>query len=296
MNRGVLLALGSYILWGLLPLYWKALQHVPALEILAHRMTWSLVFVVLILWVKRQWAWLKQARERRVLLTYTCSALLLGLNWFLYIWAVNAGYIVETSLGYFINPLVSVLLGVVFLRERLRAGQIVAIMLAAGGVLYLTIVLGSLPWIALVLAFTFGTYGLLRKTAALNSLHGLTLETVILFVPALGYLIYVQLQGQAAFATQSWSTTLLLAGAGVATALPLLLFAAGARLITLTTLGFLQYVAPTLQFLIGVFIYNEYVSTQRLIGFCLIWAALVLYTVESVYRARHKAIAAPQTS
>ncbi len=187
---------------------------------------------------------------------YTCSALLLGVNWYLYIWAVNAGHIVESSLGYFINPLVNVLLGVLFLKERLRIGQGLAIGLAAGGVVYLTIALGTLPWIALVLATTFGIYGLLRKTAALNSLEGLTMETLVFFPPALVYLVFLEGQGRAAFGHVAPSTTLLLAGTGVVTAILLLLFAAGARQITMTTLGLLQYIAPTLQFLIGVFLYR----------------------------------------
>jgi chloramphenicol-sensitive protein RarD len=287
MKRGAIFAACAYILWGLLPLYWKALHDVPALEILAHRMTWSLGFVLLLLAVRRQWRWLGQAlRNRRILLTYTASALLLGLNWYLYIWAVNSGHIVESSLGYFINPLVNVLLGVLFLKERLRIGQGLAIALAACGVLYLTISLGALPWIALVLATTFGIYGLLRKTAALNSLEGLTLETLVLFPAALAYLLFLESQQRAAFAHAALPTTLLLAGAGVATAIPLLLFAAGARRITMTTLGLLQYIAPTLQFLIGVFIYHEQVSTARLIGFGLIWLALGLYSAESWLKSR----------
>ena len=290
MKRGVISAACAYILWGLLPLYWKALQGVPALQILAHRMTWSLGFVLLLLLARRQWRWLGPAvRNRRILLTYTCSALLLALNWYLYIWAVNSGHIVESSLGYFINPLVNVLLGVLFLKERLRIGQGLAIGLAASGVLYLTITLGALPWIALVLATTFGIYGLLRKTAALNSLEGLTLETLVFFPAALAYLVFLETQQRAAFAHASLTTTLLLAGAGAVTAIPLLLFAAGARRITMTTLGLLQYIAPTLQFLIGVFIYQEQVTPARLIGFGLIWLALGLYSAEGWIQSRRTA-------
>lgn len=287
MNRGVLAAAGAYICWGLLPLYWKQLQAVPALEILAHRMTWSLVFVVLLLALRRQWAWLRTTfANRRILLTYTISALLLALNWYLYIWAVNAGHVVETSLGYFINPLVNVILGVLVLHERLRLAQGAAIVVAAGGVLYLTFTLGSVPWIALVLAVTFGTYGLLRKTAALNALEGLALETMVLFPAALIYLLVLQGQARAAFVQTSVLTTLLLAGAGVATAIPLLLFATGARRLTLTTLGLLQYIAPTLQFLLGVFLYHEPVPMARLIGFGLIWLALGLYSAEGLLHSR----------
>lgn len=295
MRKGIVYAGGAYVLWGLLPLYWKALQGVPALEILAHRMVWSLVVVLALLAVQRHWRWLWPALSNgRVLLTFLASALLLSVNWFVYIWAVNAGHVVEASLGYFINPLVNVLLGVLFLRERLRLWQGVAIALALGGVLYLTISVGALPWIALTLAGSFGFYGLIRKTATLNSLEGLTLETLLLFVPALVYLLALQSRGQGAFGHTDVFTTLLLIVSGVATATPLLLFAAGARQITLTTLGLLQYIAPTLQFLIGVLVYNEPLTTARLIGFALIWGALLVYTLESVLQgagaARRRAV------
>lgn len=283
MNKGILYAAGAYVLWGLLPVYWKALHDVPALEILAHRMVWALAVVVLLVSARGGWRWLRPVvRDRRVLVAFTLSALLLSLNWFVYIWGVNAGYIVETSLGYFINPLVNVLLGILFLGERLRLGQGAAIAIALGGVLYLTFNYGQLPWIALTLAFSFGLYGLLRKTAALNSLEGLTLETILLFPFALAYLIYMELIGSAAFTHDAIGTDLLLVGAGVATAAPLLLFAGGARRITLTTLGILQYIAPTLQFMIGVFVYDEPLTATRLIGFAIIWLALLLYTTESI--------------
>ncbi len=283
MNKGILYAAGAYVLWGLLPVYWKALHDVPALEILAHRMVWALVVVLLLVSTRVGWRWLRPVvRNGRVLVAFTLSALLLSINWFVYIWGVNAGYIVETSLGYFINPLVNVLLGILFLKERLRLWQGVAITVALGGVLYLTFNYGQLPWIALTLAFSFGFYGLLRKTATLNSLEGLTLETMLLFPFALAYLIYLELIGSAAFPHAGIGTNLLLVGAGVATAAPLLLFAGGARRITLTSLGILQYIAPTLQFMIGVFVYDEPLTPTRLIGFCIIWLALFLYTTESV--------------
>lgn len=289
MKRGGVFAALAYACWGLFPLYWKALKGVSALEILAHRMAWSLVVVLLLLAVRRQWAWLRPALTNwRILLPYTTSALLLGLNWYLYIWAVNAGFVVETSLGYFINPLVNVVLGVIFLRERLRWGQIIAVALAAFGVLYLTVSLGSLPWIALILALTFGAYGLIRKTAALDSLQGLTLETLIFFPLAFGYLLFLGTQGNLAFGHYGVVTTLLLAGAGVVTAIPLLLFAAGARQITMTMLGLLQYIAPTLQFGLGVFVYHEAVSTSQLIGFGFIWLALALYSIEGFVRSRRR--------
>ena len=283
MNRGIWYAVGAYLLWGLLPIYWKALQTVPALQILNHRVVWSLVFLGVILFFRRDWEPLRLAlKSRRILLIYLATSCLLGVNWLTYIWGVNAGFIVETSLGYFINPLVSVLLGVVFLREKLRPGQWIPVGLAALGVIYLTISYQKLPWIALVLAFTFGLYGLIKKIAPLNSLHSLALETALLFVPSLAYLLWAEIQGTGAFGHANISTTLLLVFTGVVTALPLLLFGAGARLIPLSLIGLLQYLAPTLQFLIGVLIYGEPFTRERMIGFGIIWVALVIYTLEGV--------------
>lgn len=282
MNRGVLNAIGAYVIWGFLPIYWKALQQVPALQILNHRVVWSLVFLAILISARRNWAPLRQAiRQPKIVLVYALAACLLAVNWLTYIWGVNAGFIVETSLGYFINPLVNVLLGVVFLREKIRPLQWVPIGMAAAGVLYLTFSYGSLPWIALVLAFTFALYGLLKKTAPLGSLHSLTLETGILFVPSLLYLLYVGLQGSGVFIEYDSLTNFLLIFTGVVTAIPLLLFGAAARSINLSLLGLLQYIAPTCQFLIGVLIYNEPFTQARLIGFSIIWAALFLYWLES---------------
>jgi chloramphenicol-sensitive protein RarD len=283
MNKGILYAAGAYAAWGLLPIYWKLLHDIPALEILAHRIVWALIVAVALLLSRGRWSELLAAmRNTRIMLTFLASALLLFVNWFIYILAVNSGHIVETSLGYFINPLINVLLGVLFLRERLRLGQAVAVAVAVAGVLYLTFEFGALPWIALGLACTFGAYGLLRKTAALGSLEGFTLETLLLFLPALGYLLYREAQGSAAFLHAGAGTSLLLACAGIVTAVPLLLFAAGARRITLVTLGILQYIAPTIQFLLGVLVYGEPLTLGRLLGFCLIWLALAIYTAESV--------------
>jgi chloramphenicol-sensitive protein RarD len=289
LNKGILYAAAAYIIWGLLPLYWKALQGVPALEILAHRIVWSLIFVSVILTVRHKWSFVKPAlRDRRIVLTFVASGLLLSVNWFTYIWAVNDGHIVETSLGYFINPLVNVLLGYVVLKERMRPAQWAAIALAAAGVLYLTLSYGSFPWIALTLAFSFGTYGLLRKTAKLNSAEGLAMETAVLFLPAAGYLLLLQSQGAGSFAGGDLSTTLLLFFAGAATSIPLLFFAAGARLIPLASLGLLQYIAPTLQFLIGVLVYDEPFGISRLIGFSIIWLALILYSAEGLAHYRRR--------
>jgi chloramphenicol-sensitive protein RarD len=286
-HKGILYGIAAYTAWGLLPIYWKALQDVPAIEILSHRMVWSFIFLLVILAVTRRWAWIRSlVKQPKVLLTFLATAVLLSVNWFTYIWGVNHNFIVETALGYFINPLVNVLLGYLFLKERLRPGQIVAVLLALGGVLYLTVSYGSLPWIALTLAFSFGFYGLLRKTAVLNSLEGLSLEMAWLFLFALGMLIYFEMRGTAAFAHSSRMTNVLLASTGVITAVPLLLFAASARRVTMATLGILQYLAPTLQFLIGVFIYNEPFTQSQLIGFSFIWLALAVYSVESIRHSR----------
>lgn len=296
MNKGIIYAAAAYVIWGLLPLYWKALGDVPAGQILSHRIVWSLVFVGLVLTVRHNWGWLRGALHRpRVLLTFALSGTLLAINWFTYIWGVNAGFIVETSLGYFINPLVNVLLGFLILKERLRPAQWLALSVALAGVLYLTVSYGAFPWIAMTLAFSFGVYGLIRKTAPLNSAEGLFLETSVLFLPAFGFLLLQEARGIGALAHSSPTTNLLLIGAGVVTSVPLLLFASGARRITLTSLGLLQYIAPTLQFLIGVLIYNEEFGPARMIGFGLIWLALVLYSAESInYRRRTRPTEAPQ--
>ena len=287
MNKGTLAGIGAYTLWGLFPIYWRLLESVPAIQILAHRIVWSLVFVAGILILQKDFAWVRSTvRNRRTMLTYTVAAILLSINWFTYIWAVNAGYVVEASLGYFINPLVNFMLGVIFFKEKLRGGQVMAVILAVAGVIYLTVNYGSLPWISLVLAFSFGMYGLIKKSAALESMHGFSLETAVLFLPALIFLIYQGTAGTGAFLQNGVSVTVLLILAGPVTSIPLLMFGYAARNIPLSMLGFIQYIAPTLQFLLGVYVYNEAFPTSRLVGFCIIWLALLLYTVEGVIYSR----------
>lgn len=287
MNKGILYAIGAYGIWGLLPIYWKTIDIVPAPQILSHRIVWSFIFLVIVLLMKKDLSTFTRAvQSKKTLAIFILAAILIGVNWLTYIWAVNAGYIVETSLGYFINPLVSVLFGVIFFGEKLRPLQWAPIILASAGVLYLTISYGALPWIALVLAFTFGLYGLIKKTAPLNSLHGLSLETGILFLPALFYLFYAEGQGTGLMGHSDWLVTLLLIFTGIATALPLLLFASAARKINLSTLGILQYIAPTMQFLIGVLMYGEPFTQSRLIGFSIIWIALLIYSFEGVLERR----------
>jgi chloramphenicol-sensitive protein RarD len=254
-------------------------------------MVWSLLFVAGLLALQRDREWLRQVlHQRKTLLVYTLAAVLLSGNWFIYIWAVNAGYIVETSLGYFINPLVNVLMGVIFLKEKLRRAQAGAALLAGMGVLYLTFDYGRLPWIALALAFSFATYGLLKKTAPLNATRSFTLETMVMFLPAAAYLALQDVNGTGAFGHQGWLVTLLLVLAGPVTSIPLILFGIAARRIPLSMIGFLQYLAPTLQFMIGVFIFHESFPSSRLLGFGLIWAALLIYSLDSVLKGRKKAI------
>ncbi len=291
MNRGVVYAALAFLMWGLFPLYFKALADVPPTQILAHRMVWSLLFLCGVLTVRRQWQWLPAVLRRpRVVATFTLSALLLSANWFIYIWAVNNGHVIDASLGYFINPLVNVLLGLLVLKERLRPGQWGAVGVAALGVLWLTWQAGQLPWIALLLAGSFGAYGLLRKTAALAALEGLSFETLLLFPLAGAYVVWLTLHGENAFLnTGSDSTRWLLVAAGPITAIPLLLFAAGARRIPLSVLGMLQYIGPTIQMLLGLTVFHETFTMARLAGFIVIWSALALYMIEGVWTSRRLA-------
>jgi chloramphenicol-sensitive protein RarD len=293
-KKGLLFALGAYSIWGLFPIYWKTLQHVPALQLIGHRIVWSFLLLMLILSVGGNIKGLAaKMTDLKILRIYTLAALLIGVNWLLYVWAVNAGFIVETSLGYFINPLISVVLGMIFFRERLRPLQWIPVALAGIGVAYLTISYGRLPWIALVLAFSFGFYGLVKKLAPLNSANGLTLETGILFIPALGYLLFAEWTGAGAFTHTGPGADLLMVGAGLVTTIPLLMFAGAAHRIPLTAVGLMQYLAPTIQFLIGVFIYHEPFSSQQLIGFGVVWIGLLIFAAESLVHSRQPAVKTP---
>ncbi|MGC8779666.1 MAG: EamA family transporter RarD [Anaerolineae bacterium] len=286
MRRGILAAAFVYLLWGLLPIYWKALAAVPSQELMAHRVVWSWPIAFLLLLAQGQAPRLGQiARRPAAWFPFIASAALLSINWLTYLWANNNGHIVETSLGYFMNPLVNVLLGMVFLRERLRPGQWIAVALACAGVSYLTLSYGQPPWISLTLAFSFGLYALIRKTAALGSIEGLTLELGVMFVPAAAFLLHRALIGAGAFGRLGVRTDLMLIVGGVLTCIPLVLFAFGARRVPLTTMGLLQYTSPTLQFLIGVFMFGEPFTPARLIGFGFIWAALAIYTYHSWRRS-----------
>ncbi|HNW61202.1 MAG TPA: EamA family transporter RarD [bacterium] len=293
MKKGILYSLIALVMWGLFPVYWKWLGGVPALEILSHRMAWSLVFVVFLLLLKKSRLLTVLRRTPRHAAIFLLTASLLSVNWGLYIWAVQTNRVVDASLGYFINPLVSVVLGVVFLQERLRPAHWLAVGLAALGVLYLAVHQAGLPWIALALAFTFAFYGLLRKTAPLNSLEGLAVETALLLPLAAGYLLFLEMHGTAAFGHAGLRTTLLLAVAGPVTALPLLFFAAGVRRIPYSQLAFIQYLSPTLQFLLGAFVYHEPLSVVRLTGFSLVWLATGLYIAVECHRSRCRVDAPP---
>ncbi len=289
-TRGIIAATASYLIWGILPIYWKNLEDVPAHEILCHRMAWSLLFmVVLLLALGRVNSLLPLFRDKNIIKTFCLSSMLLGVNWLIYIWAVNSGHIVEASLGYFINPLVTVVFGVYFLKERLRRGQITALFFAVAGVAYLTFVYGRFPFIALILAGSFATYGLIHKKTSVQPVESLFLETLVLFLPAAALLVFFEVEGVGAIFNTGWSTSLLLIGAGLVTTAPLLLFAYAAHNIPLSLLGILQYTAPTMNLLLGVFLYHEEFPAARMMGFVLVWSGLAIYVIEgTIHRTRQK--------
>ena len=281
MNPGVLYATLAYLAWGLFPLYFRQLVGVNPLEVVMHRTLWSLVFLLGVLLVLRRWAWLRAlAGQPRVLGAFALSAALLTANWLTYVWAVQNHHLLDASLGYFILPLVNVAIGFFVLHERPRRGQWLAVVVASAGVLWLAVQAGHPPWIALILALSFGAYGLLRKVGTLGALEGLALETLILSPVALGVLLYLSWQGRSAFVQGDMVTLGWLLFGGPMTALPLLLFASGARRITLTTMGILQYISPSLQFALGVWVFKEAFESARLVGFGLIWMALLIYSLE----------------
>ena len=294
MSSGILYGLSAYVLWGMFPLFFKQLQAASAIEVVLHRMVWSLVFVLIVLAVLRRWNWLGDVRRSPALLgKFAVSALLLAGNWLSYVWAVNNGHVLDASLGYFILPLINVALGFVFLHERPRKAQWVAFALAASGVLWMAVQSGHVPWLALLIAITFGFYGLMRKTATLGALEGMSLETMLLAPLAVVALLWAGPSGPGsqwpAHDAHTWLFFLL---SGPVTAIPLLLFAAGARRVPLSTMGFLQYITPSILALIGVFLYGETFAGPRAVGFVLIWVALALYTMEGLWAGRRAASAA----
>jgi chloramphenicol-sensitive protein RarD len=286
-RRGLIYGAAAYLLWGVFPLYFPLLEPASALEILANRIVWSLVVVLILLAIRRRWSWLRDLRtDRRRLLLLTGAAITIALNWGTYIYGVNSNQVVETSLGYFINPLVTVAFGVVLLNERLRRLQWMAVGLGAFAVVVLAVDYGHPPWIALILAFSFGTYGLLKRIVNMGAVESLTVETGLLFFPALACLVVLNVQGTSTLQQEGLAHAALLSTTGLITAIPLLFFGAAAIRIPLTWIGLLQYIAPVLQFLIGIFVFDEAMPTSRWIGFCLVWLALMILTFDSIRAAR----------
>ncbi|WP_030773642.1 EamA family transporter RarD [Streptomyces sp. NRRL F-2664] len=286
-RAGLLYGFGAYGMWGLVPLFWPLLMPASAVEILAHRMTWSLAVVGLALLAVRRWGWIRElARRPRKLGLTALAASVISVNWGLYIWSVNNGHVVESSLGYFINPLVSIAMGVLVLGERLRRAQWVAVGISFVAVLVLAIGYGRPPWISLGLACSFATYGLIKKKLNMGGLESLAAETAMLFLPALGYLLWLSAQGQSTFASQGIGHALLLAATGLVTAVPLVFFGAAAIRVPLSTLGLLQYMAPVFQFGLGVLYFHEAMPPERWAGFSLVWAALAILTWDALRTAR----------
>ena len=289
-RSGFMAAIGAFVIWGLFPLYLKPLAGVPTLQIMAHRIVWCCLLVFALLAIRGELAAVRAALSNPASrLRLAASATLISVNWLIYVWAVNNGHVVDASLGYFINPLLNVVLGVYILGERLNRTQWSAVGLAAIGVVYLAVIVGRPPWIALSLAASFGLYGLIRKVVSVDAVPGLATETLLLSPFALAFLLWAEQHGTGALGHSSAGVNALLVGSGLVTALPLALFAYGARLIPLSTVGLLQYIGPTLQFLLGVLVFHEPFPRARAIGFMLIWAALAIYAADSLLRSRHGA-------
>ncbi|MEP6564317.1 MAG: EamA family transporter RarD [Mesorhizobium sp.] len=295
-RRGFLLALAAYLLWGLLPFYMKAVAHLPLAEVIAHRIVWSVpIAAAVLVWAGRTADFKAAIRSPRTIAMAALTAALISVNWGIYVWAISVDRTVETALGYYINPLVNVVVGALLLGERLDRLQIAAVALAAVAVTVLTIEGGKLPWVSLALAFSFAAYAFFRKTLPIGPSQGFLLEVLLLSVPALGYIAYLIATGQDHFVSGTATDTALLIGCGPITSVPLLLFAFGARLLRLSTIGIMQYIAPTIVFLIAVLIFNEPFGTTQAIAFGLIWAALAMYSW-SMFRGREIRPAAPAAS
>ena len=297
-RSGLVAGIAAFGTWGLIPVYWKIFASISAAEILAHRFVWTTGFLVGLLSWKRRWPEVREAiRSRRALFYCLGSGLAVSINWFCFIWAVNAGRVIETSLGYFMTPLMNVLLGATFLRERLSRVQMISVLLALTGVLNLTLGYGRFPWLAIILCVSFGLYGLLRKKSGVRPIPGLFLETTLLTPFAAAWLLFLQGTADSAFTSNGWSMALLLVTTGVVTGLPLVWFGHAARHLRLTTLGFLQYLSPSCSFFLGVFLYHEPFTRAHLITFAFIWVALIIFTAEAIWRWRfardREAIAEP---
>ncbi|MDG4878009.1 EamA family transporter RarD [Mesorhizobium sp. WSM4935] len=294
-RRGFLLALGAYFLWGLLPFYMKAVAHLPLAEVIANRVVWSVpIAAAVLIWAGRTADFKAAIRSPKSLAMAALTAVLISINWGIYVWAISVGRTVETALGYYINPLVVIVVGAVLLGERLDRLQIVAVALAAIAVTVLTVEAGKLPWVSLALAFSFAAYGFFRKTLPIGPSQGFLLEVLLLSVPALCYIVYLIATGQDHFISSTGADTALLTGCGPITAVPLLLFAFGARLLRLSTIGIMQYIAPTMVFLIAVLVFDEPFGATQAIAFALIWTALAMYSW-SMFRGREVRPPAPAT-
>ena len=286
-TSALIAGIAAFTTWGLIPIYWKLLKAVPATEILAHRFVWTTIFLSILLTWQRRWTEVKaNVRSRRATLYCIASGTMIGVNWLLFIWAVNVGRVIETSLGYFMTPLVNVLLGAIFLREHLTRWQFVSVLLATVAVLNLTFGYGRFPWVALSLCMTFGLYGLLRKQSGTAAIPGLFFETTFLVPVAATYLIYLRMDGALLFGRAGWLLSILLVSTGIVTAVPLFWFGYAARHLRLTTLGFLQYLSPIGSFFLGVFLYHEPFTRGHLITFGLIWIALAIFTADALLRWR----------
>ena len=294
-RKGLAITAGTFLIWGVVPLYWHLLKAVPSFQIIAHRIVWSAVLVIGWLLLKNGRNWWKQVRAQpRAVPWLGVSSLLIAFNWGLYIWAVNAGHVVETSLGYFINPLLNVVMGVLLLRERLSWAQWVSVGVATLGVLWLTFNYGSFPWIALSLAASFGFYGFIRKLAVVDSIPGLAIESLYLFLPAVAALVWVETHGSGGFVSSwGWQVDALLVFGGALTAVPLIGFSYAVRRVPYSVIGFMQYLAPTLQLLIGVLVFGEVFDRARAIGFGFIWVGLLIFAIDGMWRSRRKPVCLP---
>ncbi|MFI9203706.1 EamA family transporter RarD [Streptomyces sp. NPDC053048] len=287
-RAGLLYGVAAYGIWGLFPLYWPLLEPTGAVEILAHRMVWSLVTIVAVLAITRRWQWIRPLlRQPKRLAMAALGAAIISANWWVYIWAVNSGHVVETSLGYFINPLATIALGVLALRERLRAAQWAAVGVGVAAVVVLAVGYGKPPWIALAIAATFSTYSLVKKKVGLGGLESMAVETAVQFLPALAVLLFLGARGESTFASEGTGHTLLLLGTGVITAVPLVSFGAAAVRLPLSVLGMLQYLAPVFQFALGLLVFHEAMPAERWAGFALVWLALAMLTWDALRTARH---------
>ncbi len=292
MNRGIIYALGAYLFWGFFPVYFKQLNHVSSFEIAAHRVIWTFAFLFILNIFRQNWKCLKEnimSSKNKFYIFF--PAALIGTNWFVFVWAINAGFIIETSLGYFISPLFSVFFGVFFLQEHLRRIQWIAVGVAGMGVLIMTVLYGSFPWIALFLAVTWSIYGLLRKKSSLTSAEGLTVESGLLSFPVFIYLTWLMVTGGGAFLSIDLRTDLYLLGCGIVTAVPLLVFIKAARMINLSLIGVIQYIYPLLLLLVGVLVYDEVLTEVKIVGFVFIWIALFIYSAEGTFYLNKKRLA-----